>query len=155
MLTSRSHLDHILLMSCSCLAHVTPIIVSYCNAKSSPAPSVHAIAGTDHLWCSFRYVVWCGCGLPLYHAARVGAVWGLGHGVSAKRMGIAWFLFKKGVRFSGVFGLGNGNSFDELHHAGSFLELAIGVSLIIIGLLGINEAPNWRVNHLLLTNMCW
>jgi len=53
-------------------------------------------------------------------------------------------MFKKGVRFSGVFGLGNGNSFDVLHHAGSFMELAIGASLIIIGLLGIKEAREWE-----------
>ena len=52
-------------------------------------------------------------------------------------------------------GLRNGNSFDVLHHAGSFMELAIGASLIIIGLLGIKEAPNWRVNHLPLPNVFW
>ena len=52
-------------------------------------------------------------------------------------------------------GLRNGNSFDVLNHAGSFMELAIGASLIIIGLLGIKEAPNWRVNHLPLPNVFW
>jgi len=59
---------------------------------------------------------------------------------------MAGFLFKKGVRLSGVFaGLGGGNNkFDLLHHAGSFMELAIGVSLIVIGLLGIKEAREWE-----------
>mmetsp|Transcript_781 Transcript_781/g.1314 ORF Transcript_781/g.1314 Transcript_781/m.1314 type:complete len:347 (-) Transcript_781:306-1346(-) len=104
------------------------------------AGSLHAIAGPDHL---AALIPRC-CGLPWYRAARVGAVWGLGHGVSATILGIAGFMFKKGVRFSGVFGLGNGNSFDVLHHAGSFMELAIGASLIIIGLLGIKEAREWE-----------
>lgn len=55
---------------------------------------------------------------------------------------MAGYLFKKGVRFAGI-GAGGGN-FDLLHHAGSFMELAIGVSLIVIGLLGIKEAKEWE-----------
>lgn len=31
-----------------------------------------------------------------------------------------------------------------LHHAGSFMELAIGISLIVIGLVGIKEAREWN-----------
>ena len=107
------------------------------------AGSLHAIAGPDHL---AALIPRC-CGLPWYRAARVGAVWGLGHGVSATLLGIAGFLFKKGVRLSGVFATaaatGEG-SFDLLHHAGSFMELAIGISLIVIGLLGIKEAREWE-----------
>lgn len=54
-------------------------------------------------------------------------------------------MFKRGVRLSGVFaGTGNGSQFDLLHHAGSFMELAIGFSLIVIGLLGIKEAREWE-----------
>ena len=102
------------------------------------AGSLHAIAGPDHL---AALIPRC-CGLPWYRAVRVGAVWGLGHGVSATILGMAGFLFKKGVV---VFGMGgtNGANFDVLHHAGSFMELAIGVSLIVIGLLGIKEAREW------------
>ena len=70
-------------------------------------------------------------------------MWGLGHGVSATLLGMAGYLFKKGVRFAGIGGAGSGN-FDLLHHAGSFMELAIGVSLIVIGLLGIKEAKEWE-----------
>ena len=87
------------------------------------------------------------CGLPWFRAARVGAVWGFGHGISATILGVCGYLFKKGVRLSGVFGgagANGGNSFDLLHHAGSFLELAIGMSLIIVGLLGIKEAREWE-----------
>eukprot|EP00581_Thalassiosira_minuscula_P028670 CAMPEP_0183754484 /NCGR_PEP_ID=MMETSP0739-20130205/3560_1 /TAXON_ID=385413 /ORGANISM="Thalassiosira miniscula, Strain CCMP1093" /LENGTH=383 /DNA_ID=CAMNT_0025991111 /DNA_START=24 /DNA_END=1175 /DNA_ORIENTATION=- len=107
------------------------------------AGSLHAIAGPDHLAALIPRCV----GLPWYRAARVGAVWGLGHGVSATLLGLAGYLFKKGVRLSGVFGIGSGggnNGFDLLHHAGSFMELAIGVSLIVIGLLGIKEAREWE-----------
>mmetsp|Transcript_21660 Transcript_21660/g.40833 ORF Transcript_21660/g.40833 Transcript_21660/m.40833 type:complete len:359 (+) Transcript_21660:119-1195(+) len=106
------------------------------------AGSLHAIAGPDHL---AALIPRC-CGLPWYRAARVGAVWGMGHGVSATILGMAGFLFKKGVRLTGVLsggGAGGGN-FDLLHHAGSFMELAIGASLIIIGLLGIKEAREWE-----------
>ncbi len=72
-------------------------------------------------------------------------MWGLGHGVSATLLGMAGYLFKKGVRFAGIgAGGGGGGNFDLLHHAGSFMELAIGVSLIVIGLLGIKEAKEWE-----------
>lgn len=106
------------------------------------AGSLHAIAGPDHL---AALIPRC-CGLPWFRAARVGAVWGFGHGISATILGVCGYLFKKGVRLSGVFGAGanGGNSFDLLHHAGSFLELAIGMSLIIVGLLGIKEAREWE-----------
>ena len=104
------------------------------------AGSLHAIAGPDHL---AALIPRC-CGLPWYRAVRVGAVWGLGHGVSATLLGMAGYLFKKGVRFAGIGGAGSGGNFDLLHHAGSFMELAIGVSLIVIGLLGIKEAKEWE-----------
>lgn len=106
------------------------------------AGSLHAIAGPDHL---AALIPRC-CGLPWYRAVRVGAVWGLGHGVSATLLGMAGYLFKKGVRFAGIGGgaVGGGGNFDLLHHAGSFMELAIGVSLIVIGLLGIKEAKEWE-----------
>ena len=105
------------------------------------AGSLHAIAGPDHI---AALLPRC-CGLPWYKAARVGAVWGLGHGVSATLLGMVGFGLKRGV---GIFGLGGGTggggSFDMLHHAGSFMELAIGMSLIVIGLLGIKEAREWE-----------
>lgn len=106
------------------------------------AGSLHAIAGPDHL---AALIPRC-CGLPWYRAVRVGAVWGLGHGVSATLLGMAGFMFKKGIGFSGILGGSGsgGGSFDLLHHAGSFMELAIGFSLIVIGLLGIKEAREWE-----------
>eukprot|EP00804_Cyclotella_cryptica_P023853 CCRYP_018137-RA/>CCRYP_018137-RA protein AED:0.00 eAED:0.00 QI:488/1/1/1/0/0.5/2/603/289 len=102
------------------------------------AGSLHAIAGPDHL---AALLPRC-CGLPWYKAARVGAVWGMGHGVSATLLGMVGFALKRGVRLFGI-GAGGGSEFDMLHHAGSFMELAIGVSLIVIGLVGIKEAREW------------
>lgn len=54
------------------------------------------------------------------------------------------FGLKRGVGIFGLGGGGGGGSFDMLHHAGSFMELAIGMSLIVIGLLGIKEAREWE-----------
>ncbi|KAL7522341.1 hypothetical protein ACHAWX_007027 [Stephanocyclus meneghinianus] len=102
------------------------------------AGSLHAIAGPDHL---AALLPRC-CGLPWYKAARVGAVWGMGHGVSATLLGMAGYALKRGVRLFGI-GAGGGTDFDMLHHAGSFMELAIGISLIVIGLVGIKEAREW------------
>ena len=60
------------------------------------------------------------------------------------------FALKRGVS---VFGFGGGNTngshFDMLHHAGSFMELAIGISLIVIGLLGIKEAREWSADEMM------
>ena len=58
------------------------------------------------------------------------------------------FALKRGVSFFG-FG-GNGRNFDMLHHAGSFMELAIGVSLIVIGLIGVKEAREWNADDVAL-----
>mmetsp|Transcript_18832 Transcript_18832/g.41941 ORF Transcript_18832/g.41941 Transcript_18832/m.41941 type:complete len:309 (+) Transcript_18832:311-1237(+) len=99
--------------------------------------SLHAIAGPDHL---AALIPRC-CGLKWYSAARVGAIWGLGHGFSATLLGMAGFLLKKGVNLTGFGGFGLG--MDWTKHAGSAMELAIGISLIIIGLLGVKEAREW------------
>lgn len=99
--------------------------------------SLHAIAGPDHL---AALIPRC-CGLKWYSAARVGAIWGLGHGFSATLLGMAGFLLKKGVNLTGFGGFGMGMEWTK--HAGSAMELAIGISLIIIGLLGVKEAKGW------------
>ena len=112
--------------------------------------SLHAIAGPDHL---AALIPRC-CGLKWYSAARVGAIWGLGHGFSATLLGMAGFLLKKGVNLTGFGGFGLGMEWTK--HAGSAMELAIGISLIIIGLLGVKEAKEWsspsgRSDHRVIT----
>ncbi|KAL3822011.1 hypothetical protein ACHAXA_002997 [Cyclostephanos tholiformis] len=124
------------------------------------AGSLHAISGPDHL---AAIIPRC-CGLPWHRALRVGIVWGLGHGLSATLLGLVGYAFKAGIlgshvldrlgRWGGWGGGGGGKTFfgivmggrefDLLHHAGSLMELAIGISLIVIGLLGIKEAREWH-----------
>ncbi|KAL7429454.1 hypothetical protein ACHAXH_001581 [Discostella pseudostelligera] len=107
--------------------------------------SLHAISGPDHLAALVPRCV----GLPWHRAARIGAVWGVGHGASATLLGLVGFVIRQGL-LSSVFssrlmlGGGDGRQFDLLHHAGSFMELAIGISLIVIGLVGLKEAREWH-----------
>jgi hypothetical protein len=57
---------------------------------------------------------------------------------------MAGFALKRGVTLFGVGGSDGSRKFDMLHHAGSFMELAIGISLIVIGLVGIKEAREFE-----------
>jgi len=103
------------------------------------AGSLHAIAGPDHL---AALIPRC-CGLPWYRAARVGAVWGLGHGLSATLVGLSFFAAKRGIRL--LPGMpGEGGALAAFRRFGDVMELAIGFSLIVIGLLGIKEAREWE-----------
>lgn len=109
--------------------------------------SLHAISGPDHLAALVPRCV----GLPWHRAARIGAVWGVGHGASATLLGLVGFVIRKGLLGSRLLGIGggggDGQQFDLLHHAGSFMELAIGISLIVIGLVGLKEAREWHPSH--------
>lgn len=100
--------------------------------------SLHAVAGPDHL---AALIPRC-CGLRWHRAARVGAVWGCGHGVSATLLGVAGFAFKRQI-----MGGGGAVNQDLLEGASSVMEIAIGVSLVVIGLLGIKEAGEWKVDE--------
>lgn len=135
---------------CTSLRAATPSVISIASTLSSSfsaltatatggvfSGSLHAIAGPDHL---AALIPRC-CGLPWYRAARVGALWGLGHGMSATLLGMAGYLFKRGVSLTSFTA---GNDFDLLNHAGGLMELAIGISLIVTGLLGIKEAREWK-----------
>lgn len=94
---------------------------------------LHAIAGPDHL---AALLPKC-CGQRWFRAGRIGALWGMGHGVSATILGLTAFGLKNRIsNISGIKGL--------LHGASSVMELAVGASLILIGLLGIKEAREWE-----------
>jgi len=91
--------------------------------------ALHAIAGPDHL---AALLPRC-CGQKWYRAGRIGALWGMGHGVSATILGLTAFGLKNSVsNMPGVKGM--------LIGASSAMEVAVGASLIFIGLLGIKEA---------------
>lgn len=95
--------------------------------------ALHAIAGPDHL---AALLPKC-CGQRWYRAGRIGALWGMGHGVSATILGLLAFGLKN--RISNIASVSK-----ILHGASSFMEIAVGVSLIFIGILGIKEAREWE-----------
>jgi len=97
------------------------------------AGGLHAIAGPDHL---AALIPRC-CGQRWFRAGRIGALWGMGHGVSATLLGILAFALKN--RLNKIEGL---RFF--LSGASHVLEIAVGASLIIIGLMGIREAREWE-----------
>jgi len=94
--------------------------------------ALHAIAGPDHL---AALLPRC-CGQRWYQAGRIGALWGMGHGVSATILGLTAFALKNRVAtMPQVKGL--------LIGASSAMEIAVGASLILIGLLGIKESQEF------------
>jgi len=97
------------------------------------AGGLHAISGPDHL---AALIPRC-CGQRWFRAGRIGALWGMGHGVSATLLGIIAFALKN--RLNKIEGL---KFF--LSGASNVLEIAVGASLILIGLMGIREAREWE-----------
>jgi len=97
------------------------------------AGSLHAITGPDHL---AALLPRC-CGQRWFSAGEVGVLWGMGHSISTTLLGVAAFFVKRHVPnvidFTSV-----------LSGASHLLEIAVGVSLVIIGILGIMEAREWR-----------
>lgn len=81
------------------------------------------------------------CGQRWYRAGRVGALWGMGHGVSAMLLGVAAFAVKRSV--GGSFGA-SGVTKTILSSASHVMEIAVGLSLIVIGAMGIKEAREWE-----------
>lgn len=68
-------------------------------------------------------------GQPGYYGLQVGAIWGIGHGISAMILGLCAFALKG--KLTGRF------SFIE--RLTVLAESAVGISLLAIGILGIRE----------------
>lgn len=66
----------------------------------------------------------------MWVGARVGAIWGLGHGFSAIFLGLCAFFLKG--KLTGRFSF--------LKHLTNLAENAVGASLVAIGLLGVKES---------------
>jgi hypothetical protein len=79
------------------------------------------------------------CGQRWYRAGRVGALWGMGHGVSATIIGVLAFALKS--TFSNNMGAGTQKLLSGASHV---TEIAVGLSLIVIGIMGIKEAREWE-----------
>lgn len=72
-----------------------------------------------------------------YKASRIGFLWGMGHGMSATLLGVVAFFCKNRMsKLSSFQGI--------LSRASSATEVAVGVSLVIIGLMGMKEAREWE-----------
>lgn len=97
------------------------------------AGGLHAVAGPDHL---AALLPRC-CGQRWYRAGRIGALWGMGHGISATLLGALAFGLKS--RLNNLTGITS-----ILSGASHLLEVAVGASLVFIGLLGIKEAREWE-----------
>lgn len=95
--------------------------------------SLHC-AGPDHLAAILPKCM----GQRWYRACRVGALWGMGHGISATIMGVAAFFAKNRLKGSAIFSNG------ILHGANVALDICVGASLILIGMMGIKEAREFE-----------
>eukprot|EP00980_Cylindrotheca_fusiformis_P010625 scaffold2364_cov74-Cylindrotheca_fusiformis.AAC.2 len=118
------------------------------------AGGLHAIAGTYIIFFPFCPAIYgptdrlprpdhlaallprC-CGQRWYKAGKIGALWGMGHGVSATILGVLAFGLKAQVQKApGVKAW--------LAGASHVMEIAVGLSLIVIGGMGMREAREWE-----------
>lgn len=86
---------------------------------------LHAITGPDHLAAILPPSV----GRPGWYGLRLGAMWGLGHGTSAIFLGACAYLLKGTVS----------TRFSILQKLSTLAESSVGISLMLIGFLGIKE----------------
>lgn len=77
------------------------------------------------------------CGQRWFKAGRVGALWGMGHGVSATLLGVCAFALKNTFKRNSAVRA----AFSTASHV---TEIAVGLSLILIGVMGIREAREWE-----------
>lgn len=67
----------------------------------------------------------------------MGILWGLGHGLSATLLGLVAFSLKRSVFTSSA------RLRKLVSSASQVSELAVGLSLVTIGIMGLNEAREW------------
>jgi nickel/cobalt exporter len=94
---------------------------------------LHALTGPDHLLSILPHIL----GQRYWKGFRVGSVWGVGHGLTTCFIGgIAYVLKGSFVDFEFLDILVNVNSF------------AIGITLIVIGLMGLYESGHYHKTHM-------
>lgn len=86
---------------------------------------LHAITGPDHL----AALIPPSIGHAGWYGMKLGATWGLGHGISAIFLGLSAFFLKGKVS----------NRFKFLQKLSTLAESTVGISLIVIGFIGIKE----------------
>jgi hypothetical protein len=100
-----------------------------------------SFSGPDHLAALLPRCM----GQRWYNAGKVGALWGMGHGISATLLGTFAFAVKRTVAGSASFLKPGVNS--VVSKASFITEIAVGLSLILIGIMGIKEAKEWQEEH--------
>ena len=88
------------------------------------AGGLHAVTGPDHLAALLPLCL----GRRWYEAASTGATWGLGHGAGAVLVGMIAFALRGAL---------------NLHALAPYMEAAVGVSIVVIGITGYREAREW------------
>ena len=96
------------------------------------AGSLHAVTGPDHIAALLPASV----GQRWHQGLRIGASWGLGHGLSATLIGLFGFLLKDRL----------GSHFSVVEKLSGVAESAVGISLVLIGGIGLREALDAEVN---------
>eukprot|EP00751_Fragilariopsis_kerguelensis_P003036 CAMPEP_0170817318 /NCGR_PEP_ID=MMETSP0733-20121128/39952_1 /TAXON_ID=186038 /ORGANISM="Fragilariopsis kerguelensis, Strain L26-C5" /LENGTH=327 /DNA_ID=CAMNT_0011176983 /DNA_START=195 /DNA_END=1178 /DNA_ORIENTATION=+ len=94
---------------------------------------LHAIAGPDHL---AALLPRC-CGQRWYNAGRIGTLWGIGHGIAVTILGVLGYALKAQFTKAGP------GADVLLSGASHFMEIAVGLSLIVMGALSLREARAW------------
>lgn len=89
---------------------------------------LHAISGPDHFAAIIPIVI----GLKWTQGFKFGAVWSFGHGLATAGIGIIGFIAKDRIGLTSF----------QLHFNHLYLDLALGLSLIAIGVMGLKEGIN-------------
>lgn len=105
--------------------------ISHAITGGVVAGSLHAIAGPDHL---AALLPRCS-GKRWYIAGKIGAFWGVGHGISATIVGLVAFFLKSRM---------SGQITNALTGVSSVMDFAVGLSLVGIGVIGLKEAFEWE-----------
>jgi hypothetical protein len=87
--------------------------------------SLHAISGPDHI----AAILPASVGSKASLGIRIGATWGLGHGLTCSMLGLTAYFLKDRINL--------GSSL--VSKLSIFAESAVGISLLIIGSIGIRE----------------
>jgi hypothetical protein len=92
---------------------------------------LHALTGPDHLLSLLPHIL----GKRWWRGFRIGSIWGIGHGLTTCFLGGCAYLLKEVlVDFKALSVLVNINS------------LAVGLTLLIIGLLGLHEGEQYHAS---------
>lgn len=93
------------------------------------AGGLHAVTGPDHLAALLPLCM----GRRWWVALYTGAYWGLGHGIGAAAVGGLAFAVRGAL---------------NLDVLSAYMEAAVGISIMIIGINGIRESKEWATDHL-------